>query len=161
MYGINWTQFIWERIPAALRKTVQLSWLAALIAPVQSMYNRFLSFRSLTAQDLTIGPSVRELQYWANRLFDPADQRIEILDYTQIDPLYIFLESENSPVYLSTFIGASNYDFEVRVHCELRSQEAQLRGFLDRYKLATKRYIITWFGVCAAEPEIFEEQLGG
>lgn len=148
MYGVNWTRFIWDRVSSPLRQSVQLAWIRVLIAPIVSLHNRFLSFRTSIERDLSIGPSVRELQYWLNKLYDPADTRIEIKDYTQLDTLFIFLESENRPVYLPEFIGASNYDFEVCVPCELYENRAAIRGFLDRYKLATKRYLITWTGVC-------------
>lgn len=147
-YGMNWVKFVWDRVSSPLRQPIQLAWLRALIMPVITLHTSFLSFVDRTARDLSIGPSVRELTWWLNELFDPDDRRIEIKNYVQLDTLYIFLESENRPVYLPTFIGASNYDFEVCVPCELRPIQASIEGFLNRYKLATKRYLITWTGIC-------------
>jgi hypothetical protein len=159
MYGVNWVRFIWERVSSPLRQPIHLAWLKALLQPVISLHDRFLNFEFATRLDMSIGPSVRELQYWLNELYDTSLQRIEIRDYEQLDTLYIFLESENRPVYLPTFIGASNYDFEVRIPCALFASRATIRGFLDRYKLATKRYLITWTGLCPVgiDPYIDDE----
>ena len=148
MYSVDWTRFIRERVFSPSRQPAMLAWLRALISPVVSLHTSFQLFRIKAERNVTITPHVRVLEYWLNEIFDPTARQIEIKDYYQLSPLFIFLENENRPVYLPTFIGASNYDFEVCVPCSLVLQEQEIRGFLDRYKLATKRYLITWTGDC-------------
>ena len=76
--------------------------------------------------------------------FDLSENRFEILDGDSNDILYIFLESENEPVYLPQFITGSTVDFIVKVPSSLQPLEAQIRGFLDKSKLASKRYRIDY-----------------
>lgn len=139
---------MWERVYYPLKQVRVIAWIKALIQAVITLHAAFLNFRALTQRNLTILPSKRILQWWLNELFDPVARQIEIKDYDQLDTLFIFLESENRPVYLPTFIGSSNYDFEVCIPCAYASLEPQIRGFLDAYKLATKRYLITYTGDC-------------
>jgi hypothetical protein len=158
MYGVDWSKFIWERVPSVTSKPVHLAWLRALVQPLVGLHNRFLNFRASKALDLSITSSKRHLQYWLNKLFDPDEKRIELKNYEQIDPLFMFLESENRPIYLPTFIGAQDYDGEVCIPCELKDQEVQIRGFLDRYKMVTVRYLITWTGICADTQIIVDDE---
>jgi len=148
MYNVDWTKFVRERVPSPPRKSKHVAWLIALIQPIISLHSRFLNFRTVVQRDITILPNKRILEWWLNELFDQDDRRIEIKNYDQQDTLFIFLESENMPVFLPTFIGASNYDFEVCIPCELITDRVFIQGFLDKYKLATKRYLITWEGPC-------------
>lgn len=154
MYNVNWTQLVNERVPSALRKPKMRAWLLALLAPVSGLHSRFLNYKTTVEWDISIHPSKRVLEWWLNELYDVDLRRIEIKNYDQIDSLFIFLESENKPVYLPQFVGASNYDFEVCIPCVLMPSAANIKGFLDKYKLATKRYILTWVGAC---PQLLDE----
>lgn len=144
MYSVNWDRLIKMLVPGAVRNPVHIAWLNALITPVKTLHTTFALFRTAMDERLTIGPGKRILQYWLNEKYDPTERRIEIKDYDQLDTVFIYLESENQPLYLPAFIGASNYDFEVCVPTELAGDELLIRSFLDTYKLATKRYLITW-----------------
>jgi hypothetical protein len=144
MYSIDWNRLIKTLLPGSVRKPTTIALLNALITPVKTVYNQFAAFRTNINEQLMITPQKRILQYWLNQKFDSTEERIEIKDYDQLDTLFIFLESENQPLYLPTFIGASEYDFEVCVPTELQGEELLIRSFLDRYKLATKRYLITY-----------------
>lgn len=144
MYSINWPEVIRRALPAVLRKVRIIAFLDALISPVVTLGGGFGFFRESIEQELQITPQVRILRYWLNRLFDPADQRIRVLSATDTVPFFIFREDENRPVYLPQFISGSSIDFIVELPRSIRMLESQVRGFVDKYKLPTKRYRILY-----------------
>lgn len=145
MYSINWAILIRRDVTFSVRKPVMLAFLLALVSPVISLYNLFLNFKTFTDFDLQVTGQVRILRYYLNQRFDTGLDRIEITDGDSNDILYIFLESENQPVYLPQFISGSTVDFIVRVPVQLIRYHPQITAFIDRYKLASKRYRIDYF----------------
>lgn len=145
MFDIDWAKLIRRDVPFAVRKPKMLAYLLALISPVITLYNRFLGFRSSTDLDLLVTGQVRILRYHINQRFDLGFERIEILDGDDNNILYIFLESENQPVFLPQFISGNTVDFIVRVPQDLAGLENQIKDFLNRFKLASKRYEIIYF----------------
>lgn len=144
MYNINFEKFVQERLPGDLRQLITTAWLLVLVTPVRYLHAQFLSFRSNVERDITITGSVRILRFWANHFFDPTEQRITIEDYVNNDIDYIYLDADNQPLYLPEFLSASNYDFEVCVPIEYEVYEVQIRAYLDKYKLVTKSYLLTF-----------------
>lgn len=140
MYGINWSTFVVERVPSPLRKSKLLAFLHALLVPVKTLHSMFLIFRQTIERDVRITGQVRIMEYWLNELFDSSSRRFIIQDYTNVQPVLIWGDSFNNPLYLPTFLSSSAYDFQVIAPCALKGQKAQIKAFLDRYKLAGKRY---------------------
>lgn len=100
-----------------------------------------------------ITPQVRILRYYLNEYFDPSERRFDIVDTGNDRPLFVYLASENKPVYLPAFTVLSDYDFRVIVPKELQGQEAQIRAFLNTYKLAGKRYFLSFLTNAQIEDE--------
>jgi hypothetical protein len=144
MYGINWNTFIQERVPSPARKPVMVGWLNAMLSPLKTLHTLFLVFRNTEERNLEITPQVRILRYWLNEFFDFDDRRFEILDYENVEPILIWGESYNSPVYLPVFMSSSAFDFIVIAPCEAQVSVVQIRAFLDRFKLAGKRYKLSF-----------------
>lgn len=140
MFGIDWDIFIEERLPNAVRKPILFAWFHALLGPVKSLHTAFLTFKGTTERHVSITPQVCFLRYWLNELFDTAERRFEINDYTNSVPIRIYGQAENKPLYLPKFLSGKAYDFEVLAPCEASGQKVQIKGFLDKYKLAGKRY---------------------
>lgn len=140
MYGINWNIFLQERVANAARKPKMLAWFNALLVPVKTLHTSFLLFKTSQERHVGITPQVRILRYWLNELYDVTERRFEIVDYANTQPLLIWGESYNSPIYLPTFLSSRAYDFTVIAHCEMYSQRVFIRAFLNAYKLAGKRY---------------------
>lgn len=132
-------------IPYDLLRPKFEAFLAGLLSHIRQIHQNLLLFFFNTEQKLRVSPQKRILQHELNLEFDAALMRIEILDAEIDSILWIFIESENNPVYLPTFISGAGYDFLVRVPVELEIKEAFIRNFLDSYKLAGKRYQIEYF----------------
>lgn len=145
MYGIQWARLVRQNIWASIARSPMVEWLVALLSPVISLHNTFLAFRLAQLEAITITGQVCRLRHGLNDRFDPDERRIYIEDQDEIAPLFIFLESENRPVYLPTFISGSAVEFVVWVPIEMAGQEQLIRQFLNAYKLVTKRYRIQYF----------------
>lgn len=143
-YFTSWTRFVRERVYNLTAQPVHLAWLRALLSPVIYVYNFFIFFVDFVEEDLMTSPQVRVLRGRLNDKFDISDRRILILDGAEFGITYMFLESENMPLYLPIFIGGYQVDFEVHIPASLRGQEAETRAFLNRNKLAGKTYVIVW-----------------
>lgn len=140
MYGINWQLFIQERLPSPARKPVHIAWIDALLAPLKNLHTRFVLFRTITGRSVRITGQVKIMEYWLNELYDSSERRFEILDYTNTTPILIWGESYNNPIYLPIFLSSSEFDFLVIAPCQLKNKKVYIKAFLDRYKLAGKRY---------------------
>lgn len=145
MYGITWARLIRQNLMAAISRSPMLEWLLSLISPVIALHNLFLAFRTRQLENLTITGQVCRLRTGLNDRFDPSLRRIYIEDQEELAPLFIFLESENRPVYLPVFLTGSAVEFIVWVPYDLMGQETAIRQFLNAYKLVTKRYRIQYF----------------
>lgn len=139
MYSIDFNVIINWMLPAVLRKEAQVLWLNALLAPLKVLHNVFVSLVLSVRDEVKITGQVRVLEYHLNRLFYPTGG-INITDGQTGDLVYIFLESENIPVYLPQFISGANADFIVHCPNSIENQEGEIRAFLNRYKLPSKSY---------------------
>lgn len=146
MYGINWTKFVEERVMSPIRKPKMRALIHALLTPTKTLHTNFIAFKSAQELDLKITPQVRILEYWLNELYDKALRRIHIEDYVNTEPILIWGESYNNPIYLPEFLSSKEFDFTVflPIGAGLKPQEVAIRAFLDKYKLAGKRYLIVY-----------------
>lgn len=144
MYNVDWNVLVKNNLPSVLRMPKLSAYVTALLAPVVDLNSRFDFLRGSVATELRITGQVRTLRYWLNFQFDPGADRIRILNAGDAQPFFIFTEEENRPVYLPRFISGRAVDFVVLVPGHLANQEDELRGFLDKYKLPTKRYRIAY-----------------
>lgn len=145
MYGVIWARLIRQNLMAAISRSPMAEWLLALIAPVITLHTLFVAFRASQLEAVGITGQVCRLRTGLNDRFDPSLRRIYIEDQDELAPLFIFLESENRPVYLPTFIKGSAVEFVVWVPVDLDGQEQLIRQFVNVYKLVTKRYRIEYF----------------
>jgi hypothetical protein len=144
-YSLTWTRIIRQTLMGAIARSPMLEWLLALISPVAGLHNALLTFRARVLESITITGQVCRLRTGLNDRFDPISRRIYIIDQEEPSPLFIFLESENRPVYLPVFITGSAVEFLVMVPAELAPDEQLIRQFLNAYKLVTKRYRLQYF----------------
>jgi hypothetical protein len=144
MYSIDWNKLIKRQLPSALRKDRMISFIYALIGLVTRLHSDLLAYIDRVRLDIQMNGQVRRLEYGLNDLFDVSLRRIEIKDATDPEFVFVFLESENMPLYLPTFLSGQSVDFLVCVPAELEGDEISIRAFLDRHKLVTKRYRIEY-----------------
>jgi hypothetical protein len=146
MYGINWNAFIQDKTPSALRKAKVLALLNALLTPLKTLHTAFLTWKTLQERHVRTTGQVRILRYWLNEQFDTGERRFQILDYVNTEPILIWGESFNDPIYLPEFLSSQPFDFTVIAPCEARAQRVFIKAFLDKYKLAGKRYELRFQG---------------
>ena len=161
MYNIDWAIFIRDRIFAVTRQVLSQAWLLVLISPIISIYNELLSYQIRVNRRIKITGQVRILRHWLNELYDPEERRFYIVDVTSTQPLFIFLASENRPVYLPAYTIVSELDFTVIAPEEVSGRIAEIKAFIDTYKLVSKRYTIAFLtdaeidgGVIFPDPRI-------
>jgi hypothetical protein len=140
MFNINWNHFLQDKTASAVRKPKMLALLGALLVPLKTLHTDFILWKTGQERHVAITPQVRKLRYWLNELFDTSERRFIIRDYTNIEPVRIWGESYNRPLYLPTFLSSKAFDFEVIAHCDMYAQRHQIKAFLDTYKLAGKKY---------------------
>jgi hypothetical protein len=144
MYQIDWFKWLDYYVWDSVRKDKHVSWLKALITPIIRMHNSFLSYKQSVDFDLKVNSQTVKLKWGLNQLFDSALSRITIVDNANNQADFIFLASENAPLYLPNFLNSNEYEFEVQVPVSLIGFDAQIRAFLNTYKLPSKRYIVTY-----------------
>lgn len=145
MYNFDFDKLIKWVIPWDLTKPKMVAFVSGLLSFVKQLFSDFIIYVFEKAKQIETTGQVRILQYELNQRFDAALSRIEILDAEGGTILWIYIESENQPVYLPQFISGAGYDFLVRIPIDLQNQEAFIKDFLNRYKLAGKRYQIEYF----------------
>lgn len=125
-----------------------VAWLNGLLAPLKWLHTQFIIWSDGVRYDTRITGQVRSLEYHLNRLFTGGNTTIYIEDAATSETLFIYLESENHPIFLPKFISGSEADFLVYVPnaSAVQVNIIQIRAFLDNYKLPSKRYQIIGYG---------------
>ena len=152
-------------LPVRLRKAVMLSWLQCLVKPVGDLYSNFSLNRNNNIYILSHNGQVAFLQAALNDTFDPSARRIYIIDGATADPLYLFLDAENHPLWLglnseagvspfpdpqwfftNTETANNMYCFIIMVPNAIFIDLSRLRATVDRYRLPSKaNYTIMGF----------------
>jgi hypothetical protein len=144
MYSVDWFLWLDFYVFDPLRKSKMRALLRAFLSPLIGLHNRFVSFKTDVDFQLKVNSQVCKLAWGLNERFDSILRRIRIIDNANNQIDYIFLDSENRPLYLPNFLGSNEYEFEVRCPLSLKGVEKDIKAFLNIYKLPSKRYIITY-----------------
>lgn len=142
MYSVNFNRLVRNNIWAALTKTKYLTFLHVLLFPIKSLHSYVLQYINRTQFDVFMNGQTTKLIWALSNLL--AGTVVTIGDASDFNQKYIYLEVEQKPLYLPTFIGGEPYDFYVQLESINKPNEVEIRKILDRYKLPTKRYIIIW-----------------
>ncbi len=160
MYQLDFKKLVTWLIPVQMRKDPLLPWAVIWSATFGDIYTRLMKFRDSIIYRITITPQVCYLEKMLNDRFDKQSRRIYITDairkqgtflYTKAEnkPVILYTKAENKPVILYTsgeLPGSSDEnDFIVNIPISLSFSESELRGLLDLYKLANKKYSFNLF----------------
>ena len=140
MYALDINTLINWLLPSAVRKVVMVHLFNVLLWPVRMLNEAFVLYVDRTRYELRITGQVRSLEFHLNRVFSPIANDIYITASVTSTQLFIFLESENQPLYLPKFISGTSSHFTVHLPNDLPPEEAAIKAFLNRYKLPTKNY---------------------
>jgi hypothetical protein len=145
-------------LPTFLRSGGALTALLdVLVAPVKSLHELLLSYRGEVAQAMRYSSQTCYLRGALNDLYDAELRRIRVenvegfeplmlYDEAEIDELQALLYSEDSGNFVlvpgeDDFIGEGS--FRVRVpEGLLAADEARIRASVERYRLATREFVI-------------------
>lgn len=159
-YDINLKRLALLLLPTFLRRPLMASLTYAAVTPLNCIHTRFLQFRTDTAYRLNHNGQVCHLRAVLNDAFDPELRRITVTDTAQgTGVLLVFRRDEarailvprrNServlPVNRRGFGGAGGYDFVVNIPLALRgTDDARLTAVANTYKLASKRFAISYY----------------
>lgn len=162
-YNINFKKLAKDVMAGELRTPEMIAFISALVTPIDTLYNYFLSQRSANIYRLKHTSQVCYMRSALNDEFDTELRRITIKNAEIKEPLWFYEvgdekpvhfyeEADNQPVYFreaSEFFGGGS-DFTVLVPLELKpATETELNAYLirmraliDYYKLYCKAYTI-------------------
>ncbi|MBR3648245.1 MAG: hypothetical protein IKN59_07660 [Paludibacteraceae bacterium] len=158
-YNINYSRLALALVPIRLRQPLMMNFIYVLLSQVRRLATVFDSFRTTVNYRLTHNSQVCYLRAVLNDRFDMSQRRIEIIDVEPQSspvlyqrPLSRFLMApeagSGNAIMLSkrAFSGNDAVNFAVIVPAVLRGAfpEDQMRALVDTYKLASKRYTITY-----------------
>ncbi|MCM1302100.1 MAG: hypothetical protein NC250_01200 [Alistipes senegalensis] len=159
-YDINFKQLALLLLPTFLRRPMMASLTYAVITPLNCIHAKFLRFRNDAAYRLNHNGQVCYLRAALNDTFDPELRRITVTDTAQnVGVMLVFRRDEDRPILVPLrgsdtvlpvnrrgFGGVSGYDFVVNIPLALRGiDEARLTAVADTYKLASKRFAISYY----------------
>lgn len=147
-------------LPTFLRRPIIASLVCSAVTPVGYLHTRLMRLREDTDYRLRHNGQVCHLRGVLNDLFDYDERRIIIEDVAEEDGgVTLYMHEEQRAMILSRqetgkvvvltqrrFAGANRYDFAVVIPDALKGtiDEARLRAVVGMYKLASKRFIITY-----------------
>lgn len=150
-YNLNFRSWIGQNLPTFLRSNVQLLWLWVQIKPIDKLYKNWVIFRNQNRQTLGHNGQVFSLRKILNDLHDPQERRIKILEGNQYQRPYIYTEGEQKPQFLGTIYlrqdsdySDTGVDFIVQIPSVVRLDMPRLNADINRFRLASKRYKITY-----------------
>ena len=148
-YDIEYKKLINLLLPTFLRDRTHAFWLQTLLTPLMHLYNAWYANRTQNIYKLEHNGQVCYLRKVLNDQFDPIWGRIIITDGNRYKKKYIYTNGENNPKYLGTMYLRPSTDYEdngadflVLVPKEIIYNEHDMKGLIDFYKLASKRYRI-------------------
>lgn len=159
-YDVNIKRLGLLLLPTFLRRPLMTSLLYAVLTPLNYLHMRFMLFRQNAAYRLGHNGQVCYLRAVLNDTFDPELRRITVTDtalnsgmlfaYVREADRSLLVPLRNSGrmtlVDRRGFGGISGFDFVINVPLALRgSGEARLMTMANTYKLASKRFAISYF----------------
>lgn len=158
-YDINYNRLALAIVPLKLRKPVLMGLLYVMLTGVRRAASVFDSYRETTDYRLTHSGQVCYLKAVLNDRFDVTQRRITIEDVDARSGVILYQRAlsrfqmvperiTGNALVLNkrAFSGSTSVDFTIVVPAALRGTflEEQMRALVDTYKLASKRYTITY-----------------
>ena len=156
-YDVEYKKLALMLLPIVLRKSLMAAIVYLCVSPVQHLAARFGLFRQEKNYRLTHNGQVCYMRAILNDYFDPDQRRIEIDDVNARTGIFIYKRQTNRFLMLYPrpqeviinrrgFGGIDGYDFCIILPSDLWGivNENYLRVIVNNYKLASKRYILTY-----------------
>lgn len=143
MYEVDWDKFAEEYMPIELRQEFNVAFVQMLLSPLYNMSLRFARLREQIDYELSLGPSVWQLEKVANDRFDPDQRRIYIEQVQPVEPPYSHDQADERVLHLPFYLRSDEY-YDQQPDYVVRSTEPlshvavdELSALLTRYELPT------------------------
>ena len=152
-YKINFNKLVVQLMPTFLRQPRMIAFISLFSAELTKLYNAWLIKKSQDETWLQHNSQVCKLRKILNDEFDDIERRIKITDGQLYDRQYIYTLGEKKPKYLgkifirqNTDYADTGIDFFVVVPVEINNEQNKykLEAWVNRYRLASKRYKIIY-----------------
>ena len=94
MISFNPKKLIRQLTPTFLRKPIRIAWLEALFSPLIRMWDNYVIWRLERYYESHVTCQTISIKAYLNKLFDPEFQRIDIVDITEDNSVYVALRDE-------------------------------------------------------------------
>lgn len=146
-------------LPIALRRSRMLAYVGTLLSPVGRLIALYDNYRIYTGYAIAHNAQVCKLRALLNDLLDAGQRRITIsdaepsgdvimlYDRTLGSPLYVDGRDMPTMIYGRGYNPSEDINFVVSVPRDWQDNDvlmARLQALVNTYKLASKRYIITY-----------------
>jgi len=152
-YKINFDKLVILLLPTFLRKPRIIAFLSLFSAELKNLHNAWLVKKTEDEKWLNHNSQVCYLRKILNDKFDDLKRRIIITDGQLYERQYIYTLGEKKPKYLGKMYlrQASDYadtgiDFFVILpkDISIEQNKYKLEAFINRYRLASKRYKVIY-----------------
>lgn len=154
-YEFSHNTYVRQLLPPRLRGLRHVAWMRALVAPLSSLYQRFLVDRTRLLKEASYNSQTKLYEFVLNESFDALQQRIRISTnrqgrrqgaYLQGEgpKLDAYLQSEGPKTGSTLGSEQGGADFTVNAPLAVQARESQLRGLIEKYKLGGKVYQINY-----------------
>lgn len=162
-FSLNFSILRRQLLPVRMRTNKHQAWLRALTHPIQKLYEAFVANRNANNYYLVHNGQICHMEAVLNDRFDSL-RRFAIRNGPFFDPIYVFLEYEDWPVYLATddelLAGTPDYDAPsyLFTHLEIydtgvlfivycpgpvstytADEQKEMRGLIEKYRLPSKK----------------------
>ena len=148
-FNVHWKKLAVLLTPTFLRSELMKSWIELLMEGINDIHYQWLQFRKSNIYILAHNSQVCYLRGALNDRFDNEQRRIQIIDGNKYTRKYIYTDEEQKPRFLGIIYihGDEDYsdtgvDFIVQVPNDIIFNINEMKGLIDFYKLASKRYKI-------------------
>ena len=153
-YKINFNKLVVQLMPTFLRQPRMIAFISLFSAELTKLYNAWLIKKSQNDETwLRHNSQVCKLRKILNDEFDDIERRIKITDGQLYDRQYIYTLGEKKPKYLGKLFIRQNTDYAdtgidffvvVPVEINIEQNKYKLEAWVNRYRLASKRYKIIY-----------------
>ena len=154
-YKINFNKLVIQLLPTFLRKPRMIAFISLFSNELTKLHNAWLVKKSQDETWLNHDSQVCKLRKILNDEFDDLQRRIIITDGQLHERKYIYTLGEKKPKYLGKIFIRQNTDYAdtgidffvvVPVEINIEQNKYKLEAWVNRYRLASKRYKIIYNG---------------
>ena len=148
-YDINFKKIVQQLLGSLLRKPVRVSWLTALLKPLRSLHDQFLSFTDLKAYEIKWNGQTIVLEKMLQNKFGPG---IYILNNASaLDSLLIgdgvdtggsFGDGSDIDSYIGEDYNPPITNFTVCVPAAIIFVQSEMEAWINKYKFIGTTYNI-------------------